>query len=224
MSPRRPRITALASSGFTLVELLTVIAIVGVLAAIMIPVVGKVKESARNAECLSNLRQVHVRYSSFVADNRGRIPIAQKSGWDWRHILNSTNPNAYDPEGFKRERAVFGCPVKRRLRESTDPTEPTYSLNLRINRLGAGGATEERPMAVFEQPSRTLLFADGYYKSNGELSPTLEPNNPPEFIHNDKANVVFLDGHVASLTRDQVPTSTPVGTEDHLFWYGVTRP
>ncbi|MFH1497787.1 MAG: prepilin-type N-terminal cleavage/methylation domain-containing protein [Verrucomicrobiota bacterium] len=223
MPPRSPR-PSLSSSGFTLVELLTVTAIVGVLAAIIIPVVGKVKESARNAECLSNLRQVHIRYSAYVADNRGRIPVAYKSGWDWRHILNSTSSASYSPDGFKNEKAVFGCPVKRMEKDITDPTVPTYSLNLRINRLGAGGANEERPLAVFEQPSRTLLFADGYYKANGDWGPTLEPHTPPEFIHNDKTNAVFLDGHVASLTREQVPTSAAVGTEDHLFWYGVRTP
>lgn len=217
MPPRQPRITALSSSGFTLIELLTVIAIVGVLAAITIPVIGKVKESARNAECLSNLRQVFVRYNSYVSDNRGRIPLAHSDKGDWRHILNSTNSN--NAEGFKRERAVFGCPVKRQDRESTDLTEPTYSLNLRLNR--ANGGNQELPLAVFEQPSQTLLFADGYFKSSGAWSESLEPNKPPEFIHNDKTNAVFLDGHVASLTRAEVPTSTPSGTDAHLFWYGV---
>ncbi|MDR1280128.1 MAG: prepilin-type N-terminal cleavage/methylation domain-containing protein, partial [Opitutaceae bacterium] len=45
-----------AASAFTLVELLAVLAIIGILSAIIIPTVSKVRESARNAQCISNLR------------------------------------------------------------------------------------------------------------------------------------------------------------------------
>ena len=47
-----------APAAFTLIELLTVIAIIGILAAIIIPTVGKVRDSARSAQCISNMRQV----------------------------------------------------------------------------------------------------------------------------------------------------------------------
>ena len=45
------------NAAFTLVELLTVIAIIGVLAAIIIPVVGKVRLSADNSACATNVRR-----------------------------------------------------------------------------------------------------------------------------------------------------------------------
>lgn len=61
-------------SAFTLIELLTVIAIIGILAAILIPTVGKVRATARQAQCVSNLRQIGMAGQLFAGENRGFLP------------------------------------------------------------------------------------------------------------------------------------------------------
>lgn len=70
--------------GFTLIELLTVIAIIGILAAILIPVVGSVRESARASSCASNIRQLGQALIMYVNDNGGDAPPGRD---DLRHEL-----------------------------------------------------------------------------------------------------------------------------------------
>jgi general secretion pathway protein G len=66
--------TASRRAAFTLIELLTVIAIIGILAALVIPTVGAVRTQARQAECISNLRQIGVAITAFADAHRGAFP------------------------------------------------------------------------------------------------------------------------------------------------------
>ncbi|RRK01460.1 prepilin-type N-terminal cleavage/methylation domain-containing protein [Opitutaceae bacterium TAV4] len=69
MNPPRP-----CSSAFTLIELLTVIAIIGILAGIMIPTIGKVRRTANDAQCKTALRQWGMAIQLYIDDNKGRLP------------------------------------------------------------------------------------------------------------------------------------------------------
>ncbi len=63
-----------SSPAFTLIELLTVIAIIGILAAILIPTAASVRAHARQSQCVSNLRQVGVAMAAYADANRGAFP------------------------------------------------------------------------------------------------------------------------------------------------------
>jgi prepilin-type N-terminal cleavage/methylation domain-containing protein len=60
--------------GFTLVELLTVIAIVGILAALIFPTLGRVREAAQRTVDASNLREIVKAATLYAADNNDRLP------------------------------------------------------------------------------------------------------------------------------------------------------
>jgi prepilin-type N-terminal cleavage/methylation domain-containing protein/prepilin-type processing-associated H-X9-DG protein len=69
-SPDRSHGTRLsARSGFTLMELLVVIAIIAILAAILLPVLNKSQQSAQNIACLNNLRQLQICWHLYFLDN-----------------------------------------------------------------------------------------------------------------------------------------------------------
>ncbi len=96
LPPRKtPSVSARSRGAFTLIELLAVIAIIGVLAAIIIGSVSKIRDAARRTTCTSNLRQLGTAFNLYAADNRGLYPAPRQP--DNNNPANkSSNPN---PQG-----------------------------------------------------------------------------------------------------------------------------
>lgn len=94
--------------GFTLVELLVVLAIVGALAAILIPVTGRTIEAGRAAKCVANLRQLGSALGLYLNEHNQTMPTLSAGRSDLReegaYIDNTLN--AYTQGGT----AVFTCP------------------------------------------------------------------------------------------------------------------
>ena len=75
-------------SAFTLIELLAVIAIVGVLAGILIPTVGVLKRGAHKSAAATQIRGLGVGLQLYVQDNRGYLPVCWNLGPSKPNIPN----------------------------------------------------------------------------------------------------------------------------------------
>src|SRR5262245_3336838 len=85
-------------AGFTLIELLVVIAIIALLIAMIVPVLGRARETAREVACASNLRQWGLGVAAYYADNRDKL-LRSTQHWPGSyvypaHMYETPNPNA----------------------------------------------------------------------------------------------------------------------------------
>ena len=159
---------------FTLIELLTVIAIIGILAAVLVPVVGRARLAAQTAASTSNLRQLATATHAYIADNRGFFPpgMSLDNNTRW-HGARPNSSTPFDPtKGWLgpylgRDGRVKLCPVFESLGAGPESFEfgaGGYGYNSTYLGGPAARGTAQDPFrpARFErlpQPGRTVMFA-----------------------------------------------------------------
>lgn len=159
------------AGGFTLIELLTVIAIIGILAAIIVPVVGKVRESAKSSACRSNLRQVGLATNMYVAD-KDRYPYSTASnGVNWRQALRPYLDAGEATASNENNSAVVVCPSRDIVPEnSADLYRASYSAHPRLL-VNPGDSFAGNPGAArgtsVSRPTEIILFGDATQQSHG---------------------------------------------------------
>ncbi len=122
---------------FTLIELLVVIAIIAILAAILFPVFSQAREKARQATCVSNMKNIGLALTQYVQDYDESFPAERTPCWNgWR---TSRNALAWfeqlDP--YLRNLDVLRCPTARfewQWRANCFPGHPNHDLFKRSNR------------------------------------------------------------------------------------------
>lgn len=219
--PLRP-----SSRAFTLIELLTVIAITGVLAAILIPVIGAVRKSAQSSQCVSNLRQIGVAISLYANDNRGTLPgpLWARHGVGYRSTSDGNLAKflapAYLPSvdtgGGLFSCELFKCP-------GWAATEATHYQSILSNitpwrdskgvthfPFGDAANPVARPpmtMTMLSQYplARTWMLVDMDNPLMAQLGWGTSPQLPQKTVHGSSRNVLFFDGHVTA-----IPDSTPL--------------
>ncbi len=191
---------------FTLIELLVAMAIIAILAALLLSVIGRAKASAQGLTCRNNLRQWGQATQLYAADHGDHLPQEGRSNPpliphvamdtnSWYVILPQTIglPSYYDMPWRSNLHANLGhsiwiCPSNRRRSNGNNLFH--YCLNEHVN--GTGGSNSSIRLVSVPHPTVVVWLFD-----NGGLAAVAQWNNVHSNLHSHGAQFTFLDGHVA---------------------------
>jgi prepilin-type processing-associated H-X9-DG protein/prepilin-type N-terminal cleavage/methylation domain-containing protein len=202
--------------GFSLVELLVVITIIGILISLLLPAVQAARETARQLDCVNRLHQIGVGFHLFAEQHNGVIPpstmTAKPNQLTWayaiRPYLEGDTNIAANLQGGSISR-MCRCPDDLRV----DQTLWSYGKNVwfeldnsaQINAFGA--STGKSYGRIDDIPATSLTILAGEIGKSGSMPDHVMANSwylgvdpateIDETRHGTTANYLWVDGHVS---------------------------
>jgi prepilin-type N-terminal cleavage/methylation domain-containing protein len=200
---------------FTLIELLTVIAIIGILAAILIPVVGLVRNKARAAASISNLRQIYLALSMHADENRDLYPTARDK-IDWNLDETDTGKMSWTQQLYPYINSQNFFLTPRFDREGS-----AYFMGSRAGYIANGetGFVATNRTRI-EFPAQFVLAGETNYKFS---EPDYDKDDYTQNCVNASGDTLFSDGTQAILFADgHVATFKDYDPDKMTFRYDST--
>lgn len=207
--------------GFSLMELLVIVAILAVLAALLFPNVSQFRARGNAVKCSANLKNIGAAVLAFTSDNGGILPVAFPPEIDgcWLTLIEPYMGTFAEPNDPDRP-AWQQCPDKKF--KKSDRWAVGYGWNFLhlgythagMNDWGSGSSGGDSRLGSIDQPSRTVMAADSKDFVKGQEPGHEDQQNalfygsgwtPNQLArrHAGKGNYLFCDGHIETLTPEQ---------------------
>ncbi len=203
-----------AKRGFSLIELLVVVAIIGILIALLLPAVQAARSAARRTNCASNLRQIGLAIRGYADSHRGRFPDNAHTGESWIYTIAPYMENVDeiricpdDPKGLDRLKNKLSSYVMNSYLTSEIGSNEFNNYNkikatsktIACFELADGKAADD---ATSDHIHAHLWFT-GVTVSQGTVLKTIERDIATS-RHGSFAHYLYLDGHVELLSSTQI--------------------
>lgn len=183
---------------FTLTELLIVIAIIAILAAMLLPALNRARETARRIICLSQLKTMASATLLYADGNREHIPPGHRyNSWKgpdfwWSILSQTTNPRAA-PSYYGRPMTgyykIYVCPTEQSPTGASPNFQYThYGINYKFMHFSA----PVRKMTTAQNPSQVVMQMDSNLRTSYAM---LSDTYPSKRHGRGRTNSSYLDGH-----------------------------